>query len=273
MNQPSRTRVLALGALAIAATAASARDDDPMRILTVPGMGEFGPRQVSMFSVGFESVEGFKTGLFTDNSPETWGTLGGPNSPIVTGDNPWMGTQHLRIGKESTLPTNADVGILSPELEAPDDLEKFVFKVGVNINEKFGADYDLFLQSPSSSTAPAGRVKFEFTGRILVLDDGQFVDTGFEYDPGEWRETRVEIDYTSVAGGVAEYYYNDQLIYTDANRFDMSTFATQFGIVSDNFNDGDHGDFDGAMMVYIPAPGVGMPMAAGLLLAARRRRR
>ena len=273
MNQLSRQCVAVLGVLAMGAGVASARDDDPMRILTAPGMGEGGNRQVSMFSVGFESMEGFKTGLFTNNSPESWGTLGGPNSPIITTDNPWMGTQHLRIGKENSLPTNSDVGVLSPELEAPDDLEKFIFKVGVNINEKFGADYDLFLQSPSSSSVPAGRVKFEFTGRILVLDDGQFVDTGFEYDPGEWRETRVEIDYTSNAGGVAEYYYNDQLIWTDANRFDMSTFATQFGIVSDNFNNGDHGDFDGAMMVYIPAPGVGLPLCAGLLMGARRRRR
>ncbi len=272
MKKQTCTRALAIGVLALGASGASARDDDPMRILTVPGMSELGTRQVSMFSVGFEVGEGFGAGLFTDNAPETWGTLGGPNSPIVSSANPWMGAQHLRIGKESTLSTNNDVGILSPDLEVPDDLEQFIFKVGVNISQKNGADYDLFLQSPSNSPAPAARVKFEFTGRILVLDNGQFVNTGFEYDPGEWRETRVEIDYTGGAN-TATYYYNDQLIWTDDNRFDMSMYATQFGIVSDNFNDGDVGDFDGAMMVYIPAPGGVATLGAGLLLATRRRRR
>lgn len=272
MNLLSRSRVLALGVLGVSTAFASGRDDDPMRILSVSGMSELSDRTISMFSVGFEAVEGFGTGLFSSNSPETWGVMGGPSSPIISSANPWMGSQHLRIGKEPTFSTNTDVGILSPDLEVPDGLESFLFKVGVNISQKDGADYDLFLQSPTNSVSPAARVKFEFTGRILVLDDGSFRDTGFEYDPGEWRETRVEIDYDD-GNSVASYYYNDQLIYTDANRFDMSMYATQFGIISDNFNNGDVGDFDGAMMVYIPAPGAFATMGAGLLLATRRRRR
>lgn len=256
--------------LAIGGGVASARDDDPLRIIGNPNFE--GIRDLVMLTSGFEQGEGWNLGLANATPPTGWGVLGANTSPIISNLNPWMGAQHLRINKEPGLGVNQDVGVVSPDIKLPgdDELELLTLKMGVFISAKGGADYDVFLQS---ATALAARVKFDFTGNILVVDNLAFVDTGADWQPGVWRQLRIELDYTGAGQAIARYYYGGTLIWTDNNRFDLVDDPTRFAIVSDNFNRTDFGDFDGIMLM-VPSPGsLAMGLVGAGVIAGRRRRR
>ncbi|MEZ6242327.1 MAG: hypothetical protein R3B57_04720 [Phycisphaerales bacterium] len=270
MQGSNATRLAAACALVFCGSLASAREDDPLRILGDPSNN--GIRDFAMLMSGFEQSEGWNLGLANASPPTGWSVLGATHSPIVSNLNPWVGAQHLRIDKETSLNVGHDIGVVSPHITLPDqdELEILTLKMGVYIERKGGADYDVFLQS---STALAARVKFDFTGRILVVDDLAFRDTGAEWTPGQWKQLRIELDYTGSGQAIARYYYGGALIWTDNNRFDLVDDPTQFGIVSDNFNMTDFGDFDGVMLM-VPSPGsIATAMVGVALVSTRRRRR
>ncbi len=273
MQSKTSARIAAACGIVLCTGVAFAGGDDPNRILLPPpDYDNIGPREVSMLMSGFEQGEGWNLGLASNNTPAGWAVLGANASPIISNLNPWVGAQHLRIQDEPGVGSNNDVGILSPNIKLPgeDELEMLTLKMGVYISEKGGADYDVFLQSES---ALAARVKFDFSGRILIVDDLAFRDTGVEWSVAEWKELRIELDYTGAGQATAKYYYGGTLIYEDNNRFDLVDDPTQFGIVSDNNHKDDFGDFDNVMLV-VPTPGaLATALVGGVLIGARRRRR
>ncbi len=271
MKASTAARIAAACGIMLSAGIASG-GDDPNGILNAPDPGSIGYRNTQMLMSGFEQSEGWNLGLANGAAPPGWGVLGANTSPIVSNLNPWVGSQHLRIVDEPGVGAGQDVGVLSPHIKLPakEELEILTLKMGVYISEKGGADYDVYLQSDS---ALAAKVKFDFSGRILIVDDLAFRDTGVEWSVAEWKQLRIELDYTGNGQATARYYYGGALIYEDLNRFDLIDDPTQFGIVSDNQHKDDFGDFDGVMLI-VPAPGALATGVIGLaMLGARRRRR
>jgi hypothetical protein len=103
-------------------------------------------------------------------------------------------------------------------------------------------------QAPSQSLLTA-RVKFSYTGDILVLDDVgaglTFIDTGADYIPGSYIPLQIDVD---PVGNTIDYSYNVTPIYSSAAGVFAGTLVEQVVFLSDNFNAGESADFDSLLI-------------------------
>jgi hypothetical protein len=120
-----------------------------------------------------------------------------------------------------------------------------MMSVDVAISGLGGADYDVVPQAPSQAMLMA-RVKFSFTGDILILESGGFVDSGADFPVGPYFNLRIEAD--PVANEMF-YFIDDVLIHSSASGVFAATTMEQVVLLSDNFHIGDEGDFDNVVIV------------------------
>lgn len=219
---------------------------------------------------GFETPE-FGTGFV--GGVAGWQTfVNNTTQPMVSDANPFMGDQHLRIGKETSLQDGDSVGAFSPFTPQAAGSDTGL-SVWVNISGVGGASYDVIAQSVAEDAVTA-RLQFFFadfdgdgtSGDILVLDNGAFVDSGADYTPGAYQEVRIE---ASPATGGLDYFYAGNLIFSGSLN-NGGTLVDQGVLLADNFQSGDFGDFDS--FGIIPSPGAAALLAVAGFAAARRRR-
>lgn len=222
------------------------------------------------FSTGFEAADGFAIGGLPQNGWTEF--VSAPNAASISGANPAGGSQHLRIVKDTAAASGTLTGGFSPDA-GPLAAGYYAVSVDFATNDVGGADYDIVPQAPSQGSLSA-RMKFSWTGDILVLDDLgtglAFVDTGVNFiADGAYRNTTIIID--SINNSI-DYYYNGSLIYSSVAGIVAGTSVEQVVLLSDNFQVGaGWGDFDN-LSVAIPAPGAVALLGLGGLVAGRRRR-
>jgi hypothetical protein len=236
--------LLALLALAPGATAGG----KPLEILTkdafvAPEGGLPFMINATVYQTGFETVQAFAVGAI---EPQNGYTATGVNNPwaSVAAVNPSEGAQHLRLVFDVLAGLGTTHIVLGPNLPQPPNAPSQV-KMMVNISNSGGSIYDVVGQAPSQGFL-SWRVRFQWdTGAILVLDDlGAglvFVDTGVTWDPGVYRELKVQFD---PAASEIRYFYDGNLIYTGFNIF-AGTSIEQLVWFNDNFQlGGETADFD-----------------------------
>lgn len=266
-----RTRI-SLATLALVAAAGTAFADKNYTLSTeaLLGAATDGVSRSGAFSTGFEVVDGFAIGGLPQNGWTEFAAT--PNGASISGAHPAAGSQHLRIEKDAAAGNGSLSGGFSPDAGA---LGAGYYAVSVDFatNDVAGADYDIVPQAPSQGSLSA-RMKFSWTGDILVLDDTgaglAFVDTGADFiADGAYRNASIIIDSIN---DTIDYYYNGSLIYSSVTGVVAGTSVEQVVLLSDNFqNAGGWGDFDN-LSVVVPAPGALALMGLGGLVAARRRR-
>lgn len=221
------------------------------------------------YDTGFEMPD-FGTGFIGGQSG--WSTFDNNQSqPHISDLNPFDGTQHLRIGKDDALQNGDPVGAFSP-IVAQTPGGNTLASLMLNISATGGASYEVAAQSVSEDSL-TGLVQFFWAdfdgdganGDILVLDGGDYVDTGYDYVAGEYRQLRIEAFGSDDA---LDYYYDEELIYS-TTLAQGGTVIEQLVLMSDNFQSGDHADFDNVAIV--PAPGSLALLGAATLMWRRRR--
>lgn len=223
------------------------------------------------YATGFENSEGFAIGGLPQNGWTEFAAT--PNAASISGAHPAAGTQHLRIVKDTTAASGALSGGFSPNSGAL-AANHYIVSVDFATNDAGGADYDVVPQAPSQGSLSA-RMKFSWTGDILVLDDIgaglAFVDTGINFSAdGQYRN--VTIDINALANTI-DYYYDGSLIYSSVTGIVAGTSVEQVVLLSDNFQVGaGWGDFDNLSVTLVPAPGAVALLGLGGLVAGRRRR-
>lgn len=269
------TKVLAFAAVAtLSASAFAEKTYNVSNHAFVGNEGFSGPRGTN-YSTGFESAEGFAPGYIGGQSGWTTFTSSTAEAHVDTA-NPFAGSQHMRISKDPALGSGSLTGGFSPDL-GPLLPSQSYLSVMLNISNVDGADYDVVPQAPSQSLLSA-RVKFSFTGDLLVLDDTggglAFTDTGFDWGPLAGSYMRLEVLLDNGANSI-DYKINGSTVYSSVAGVFAGTTFEQAVLLSDNFQLlGESGDFDNLDIVngVIPAPGAFALLGiAGF--AARRRRR
>lgn len=266
-----RTKI-SVATLALVAVAGSALADKNYNLSTeaLLGAGSDGVSRSGAFSTGFEVVDGFAIGGLPQNGWTEFAAS--PNAASISGAHPAAGAQHLRIVKDTAATSGTLSGGFSPDA-GPLAAGQYIVSVDFATNDVGGADYDIVPQAPSQGSLSA-RMKFSFTGDILVLDDVgaglAFVDTGANFAAdGAYRNVSIVID--SINDSI-DYFYDGSLIYSSVIGVVAGTSVEQVVLLSDNFQGaGGWGDFDN-LSVVVPAPGAIALMGLGGLVAARRRR-
>ncbi len=165
--------------------------------------------------------------------------------PTIDTSNPFDGVQHMQISEDPAAGLGTLVGGFSPDLGPQDITLPSSVEVYIWVGGTGGADYDIVPQAPSQAFLTA-RVKFSFTGDLLLLDDTggglAFVDTGIDWTPGVWICIRIEVD--PVANTI-DYYMDDALIYSSVAGVFAGTQIEQVVLIGDNWNIGESSDFDG----------------------------
>lgn len=189
----------------------------------------------------------------------------------ISAAHPASGSQHLRIVRDLAAAAGSLSGGFSPEAGAQSP-GYYAVSVDFATNDAAGADYDIIPQAPTQGFLTA-RMKFSWTGDILVLDDTgtglNFIDTGVDFvADGAYRNVSIIID--SINNSID--YYNGSLIYSSVAGVFAGTAVEQVVLVSDNFQNADGwGDFDN-LSITVPAPGAIALMGLGGLVVSRRRR-
>lgn len=270
-----KTAVFAVSALALAAGAAVARPPMSVSTSAITSGDDLVLRGPGNQSFDFEAPA-YVVGPI---EPQNGWSASGTNLPwaSVSTANPAGGSQHLRLERDTTAAQPATRVALGPNA-GPLPVGPSTVSFDFNISATGGADYDAVGQAPSQGFL-TWRVKFFFgdqnadmvPGDILVLDDTgtglAFINTGAVYTPGTYMNMRVEAD---PGADSIRYFLNNTLIYTGVAGIFAGTTVEQAGFVTDNFQDGDVGDFDNISI--IPAPGALALLGLGGLAATRRRR-
>lgn len=195
-------------------------------------------------STGFETAEGFTANANCAQNGWTKFVSSDDEGHIDT-DSPAGGAQHVRISKDPSLSILTLTGCFSPDQGVQSALPSTA-SIDVAISDTGGADYDVVVQAPSEEVITA-RVKFFYNGDIKVVDevggDLEFVDTGVDWEVGPYRTLRINVNPSNNS---IHYYYNGSLIYV-GSIFAAATME-QIVIMSDNWQLGDHGDFDNVVM-------------------------
>jgi V8-like Glu-specific endopeptidase len=195
-----------------------------------------------VLAYGFEANEGFSPGYI--GGQVGWAAF---SASTIEGHvdtvNPGSGSQHLRISKDPSLDTGVLTGAFGPEL-GPQPLMPSGLVVDVAIGGTGGADYDVVAQAPTQGFLTA-RVKFHYQGHIYVLDDlgsgVQFVDTGIAWNIGPYRTLEIDLD---PGANTIDYFYAGTLVYSSVAGIFAGTTIEQVVLLSDNWQIGEHGDFD-----------------------------
>lgn len=230
----SRAVSVGSGKVQVGAAASSLLIEAPRRVAGYDGLGP------SSLFTGFEPDEGFVPGWV--DGQKGWSTfVSSAAEAHIDTANPEAGDQHLRIAKDPALPVGYLVGAFSPDL-GPLPAVVSTVSMDINISELGGADYYIIPQSPSQGFKSAW-VDFVWTDDIILVDDlgsgPEWVDTGVDWTPDVYLEFRIELDPFA---GTIEYYYAGNLIYTGSVW--AGTNIEQLVVYSDNYHDGDVGDYD-----------------------------
>ncbi len=217
---------------------------------------------------GFEPAEGFAPGYV--NLQAGWTTFSASDAEgHIDTANPAAGVQHLRISDDPAAPDGSLTGGFSPD-QGLLPAGQYSVSVDVAIGASGGADYDVIPQAPSQEFLSA-RVKFSWLGDILVLDDIgaglEFVDTDVDWVEGAYTNLAIDLDADA---NTIDYYYGGSLIYSSVAGVYAGTSIEQVVLASDNYQFGEHGDFDN--LVITPEPASLALLGLGGLAMLRRRR-
>jgi len=166
----------------------------------------------SSSSTGFEANEGYLPGLISGQNGWS-GFTNSSDQPFITSQNPFSGTQHLRMTKDASNPTGTLIGAFSPNLGSlPVNLLCRV-SLQISISANGGASYDVVANAPSHGSG-SWRVKFHESGSIQVYNrvDGLNIydDTGVPWPVGSYFNLTVVADNSR---NQIDYYLNGNLIY------------------------------------------------------------
>jgi hypothetical protein len=121
-----------------------------------------------------------------------------------------------------------------------------------------GADYDIVGQESVAGGQISFRVKFQFSGDIVIADDTnhdgnlEFVDSGANWTPGAYHNLRV---FHNPANDQIAYFLNNSLIYQSVDGIFGGDDVSQLVLMSDNFfQPGESGDYD-SPSVFNPIAG------------------
>lgn len=231
----------------------------------------FNPR-VGFTMTGFEASEGYVLGNI--DLQNGWNTF---TSQDATGEGAHVVDLGGNKGRVLSLFENTGAGAgsfaggFSPAFKNPLDLNGF--KIDTKIDDQGGADYDVIVQSPGEGSV-VFRVKFSYTGEILVLDDtglgAAFASTGFNWAQNQWNQLSVSEN----GDGTLSYFYGGNNIYNSVGQAFADSW-TEAVILHDNFQSfsgsaNPAGYFDNMMVV--PTPGAAALFGVAGLAAIRRRR-
>lgn len=190
----------------------------------------------------FEAGEGFAPGFIGGQAGWTAFAASTAEGHIDTA-NPHAGTQHLRISLDPAVAPGTLIGAFSP-LVADLVVDPSSVLVYIAIGDVGGADYDVVPQTPTQAFLTA-RVKFSFTGDILILDDTggglAFIDSGADWTPVTYNLLEIYVD---PGANTIDYWYGGSLIYSSVAGVYAGTIIEQVVILSDNYSGGESGDFD-----------------------------
>jgi hypothetical protein len=262
--------VLMLAAVALLAAPAFAdvvKNYDLSTAALVTPAGNATPRALP-YATGFEAAEGFAPGYIGGQAG--WTTFASSTAQgTVAAANPYAGAQHMRIANDPALTPGSLTGGFSPT-QGTLGVGHYVTSMQVNVSAGGGANYGVVVQAPSQGFLSA-RLEFDWLGNIVLLDDTgaglQWVDTGFAWTPGVYKNLTIDID--SVADAI-KYYYDGSLFYTGVAGVFAGTSAEQVVLYSDNYqNPGEIGDFDAVSIT--PEPATLALLGFGALALIRRR--
>lgn len=246
-------------------------------ILALATLGVVANAQV-VFQTGFEAPA-FSVGpINTQNGFTTFNA--NASGPIISTANPKSGSQHLRLPDNPALANGTLSGAFSPVFAGgtgPQIVTRASYFIPTN--DVGGADYDFIAQSVGQSQL-AFRLKFEFLGTVVVVDDldgagsgvATFEDTGFAFATGQWNNIEVVTDYTTLTH---TYKINGTTIYTGNFINQTNTSIDQVIMFSDLFHNPGvvGGDVDDVSVTVVPEPATMLALGGAVAAFMRRRRK
>jgi hypothetical protein len=213
------------------------------------------------YRTSFEPSQGFNAGAL--NGQQGWTTFTAtPNQPAVATANARTGAQHLRLVDTPAVPDATLSGGFSPDLGVANG-QRSATSVWLSINNVTpgptgGADYDVVGQETTAGGEISFRVKFQFSGDVVIADDVnhdgtlEFVDSGANWSPNTYNNLRV---FHNPASDQIAYFLNRTLIYQSADGVFGGDDVSQVVLTSDNFFvAGESGDYDD-LAVFDPVAG------------------
>ena len=192
----------AVGTLAGVAWADGQRQPAPPTRTALSGLtGEGAPDGVAFpYRTSFEASEGFSVGPLN-------GQGAGRRSPRRRTSRPFRrrtraaAAQHLRLTDTPSVPDVTLSGGFSPNLGVANG-QRSATSVWLSINNvtpgpNGGADYDVVGQETDTTGEISFRVKFQFSGDVVIADDTnhdgtlEFVDSGANWTPNTYNNLRV----------------------------------------------------------------------------------
>lgn len=188
-----------------------------------------------------------------------WGTTTAANAstitPTIADNNPFAGTQHVKLTFDLTTRTNQPNFNLGVDCRYPRGADLSVRPVAPNtasvevaVDAPFGQDYRIQPQSNSQGFLATSALFF-YSGGLYVLDDVcgstalQFVSTGFFWDTsGAYQNYTVAMNPCT---DVVNYFYGGAQIYSSCTY--AGTNLEQFLVFGDNYP-GSTMDFDNVVL-------------------------
>ena len=256
----------AIGVFAAASASADPRTSpEPSADALRPGAGGSAPSEGAAalpFRTSFEASQGFTPGSL--NGQNGWTTFNAtPAQPTVSAAHPQAGAQHLRLVDTPAVPDLTPSGGFSPPIGVANG-QRSATSVWLSINNvtpgpSGGADYDVVGQEVGGTEARLSfRVKFQFTGDVVVADDVngdgdlEFADTGANWTPNTYLNLRV---FHNPASDQIAYFLGNNLIYQSVDGIFGGDDVSQVVLLSDNFHQpGESGDYDN-LAVFNPIAG------------------
>lgn len=246
-------------------------------ILALATLGVVANAQV-VFQTGFEAP-GFAVGpIINQNGFTTFNA--DANGPVISTANPKSGNQHLRLPDNPALANGTFSGAFSPVFAGgtgPQIVTRASYFIPTN--DANGADYDFIGQSTTQSQL-VFRLKFEFLGTVVVVDDldgagpggATFEDTGFTFTRGQWNDVEVVTDYTTLT---QTYKINGTTIYTGNFVNQTNTGIDQVIMFSDLWQNTGvvGGDVDDVSVTVVPEPATMLALGGAVAAFMRRRRK
>jgi len=246
-------------------------------ILAMATLGVVANAQV-VFQTGFEAP-GFSVGpIINQNGFTTFNA--DANGPIISTANPKSGNQHLRLPDNALVANGTLSGAFSPVFAGgtgPQIVSRASFFIPTN--DAGGADYDFIGQSVGQGQL-VFRLKFEFLGTVVVVDDldgagaggATFEDTGFAFTRGQWNDVEVVTNYTTLT---QTYKINGATIYTGNFLNQTNTSIDQVIMFSDLFHNAGvvGGDVDDVSVTVVPEPATMLALGGAVAAFMRRRRK
>jgi hypothetical protein len=209
---------------------------------------------VTLFSTGFESSEGYTTGLL--GTQKSWFSL--PSSvtqPTISTSNPNGGTQHFRVAHEPTMASGTQVGAYSPFLATMVD-GSFRASVDVSISA-LGLENFYVVPLSASQELPTAEVAFAMTGHILIGNQvtfgsgGSWTDTGVSWVVGSYRPLVIEVNAWA---NTISYWYGGTSLGT--STIFAGTVVESVALGGDNYSAGATADYDNLVIERAAPPTV-----------------